>query len=130
MRLATLSLAALAGTFLLATANANAMTCYIKYDRNDNVVYRDIRPPVDMSENGTAARAAMRQRGEYLVFMETDECPGVIFNLGAGVSGAISVDEIVSSYRSYGGPQAGITRSTNPGGVQTGGATRTGPAAR
>jgi len=62
MRLATLSLAALAGTFLLAAANANAMTCYIKYDRNDNVVYRDSRPPVDMSDNGTAARAAMRRR--------------------------------------------------------------------
>ena len=130
MRLANLPLAALAAVLVLATANASAMTCYIKYDRNDNVVYRDSQPPVDMSDSGAAARNAMRKRGEYLVFMETDECPGVTFNLGAGLSGSISVDEIVSGYRSYGGPQAGITRSTNPGGIQTGRASRAGPAQR
>jgi len=123
MRLARPPLAGLAVAVAaymgLVAANASAMTCYLKYDRNDNVVYRDTRPPVDMSDNGTAARDAMRQRGEYLVFMETDDCPGVVFNLGSGVNGSISVDEIVSGYRSYGGPQAAINRSNNPGGIQT-----------
>ena len=52
MRLARLPLAGLAGALAacmgLVAANASAMTCYIKYDRNDNVVYRDSRPPLDL----------------------------------------------------------------------------------
>jgi hypothetical protein len=112
-------LAGIAVALALASAQASAVTCYLKYDRNDNIVYRDVRPPVDMSENGTAARDAMRRRGEYLMFMETDDCPGVIFNYG-GVSGALSVDEIVSGYRTYSGaPRGGVVRVPGDGGVSS-----------
>ena len=56
------------------SASAYALTCHIVLDRADTVVYRDIVPPVDLSERGRAARAAMRQRGEFLLMMESDQC--------------------------------------------------------
>ena len=115
MRLANLALAALAGALVSAAADVSAMTCYIKYDRNDNVVYRDSLPPVDMSDRGAAARDAMRKRGECRVFMETDECPGVIFNLGAGLSGSISVDEKCIGLSQLRRPAGGQPPSTNAG---------------
>lgn len=120
------SLPCLAGIALaLASAHASAVTCYVKYDRNDNIVYRDVRPPVDMSDNGAAARDAMRRRGEYLMFTETEDCPGVTFNYDAGVTGALSVDEIVSGYRTYSGaPRGGTIRTPGAGGVSAAPAAR------
>jgi hypothetical protein len=46
---------------LLATPDASAVTCYIILDRNENVVYQDIYPPVDLSDEGAAERKAMRR---------------------------------------------------------------------
>ena len=42
------------GAALLATPDASAVTCYIVLDRNENVVYQDIYPPVDLSDEGAA----------------------------------------------------------------------------
>ena len=47
---------------LVLAGPAMAVTCYEIIDRTDTVVFRDSRPPVDMSAAGTAAREAMRAR--------------------------------------------------------------------
>jgi hypothetical protein len=86
------------GALCLAPAPALAATCYFVYDRNDNVIYRDTQPPVDMSARGAAARDAMRQRGEYLLFNETDKCAPLAFLTGPGTPGTLSVDQIVAGY--------------------------------
>ena len=86
------------GALSLAQAPALAATCYFVYDRNDNVIYRDTQPPVDMSVRGNAARDAMRQRGEYLLFTETDRCAPLAFLTGPGTPGTLSVDQIVAGY--------------------------------
>ncbi|MEO8676341.1 MAG: hypothetical protein ABI569_12225 [Casimicrobiaceae bacterium] len=93
------SVALLAGTALcLLQAPAQASTCYFVFDRSDAVVYRDAQPPVDMSVRGVAARDAMRQRGEYLLFVDTDRCAPLAFITGPGTPGTLSVDQIVAGY--------------------------------
>ena len=79
----------------LLSPSAGAFTCYMLYDRNDNLVYRDTISPVDMSEQGTAARESMRDRGDYLVVADADRCPQVTFVFGAAGSSALTVDSIV-----------------------------------
>ncbi len=97
------------------SATAYALTCHIVLDRTDTVVYRDIVPPVDLSERGRVARAAMRQRGEFLLMMESDQCTRFVAPTGAAGAGGASVDEIVAGLRSYPGSAGG-------GGVMSSGA--------
>lgn len=75
-----MTLAAMLG--LAGAGSAQATTCYIVFDRNDNVIYQDIFPPVDMSVRGTTERDAMRRRGEYLMFVDAERCPQVEFVTG------------------------------------------------
>ena len=92
---------------LSCSATAYAATCYIVLDRSDTVIYRDIVPPLDLSDRGNAARAAMRQRGEFLLMMESDQCSSFVATSGvAGASGA-SVEDIVAGLRSYPGAVGG-----------------------
>jgi len=77
------------------------------YDRNDNLVYRDTISPVDMSDQGAAARESMRDRGDYLVVADADRCPQVTFVFGAAGSTALSVDSVVG----------GMPVGTSPSGV-------------
>ena len=79
-------------------APALATTCYFVYNRSDTVIYRDAQPPVDMSTRGDAARDAMRQRGEYLLFVDTDRCAPLAFLTGPGTPGTLTVDQIVAGY--------------------------------
>jgi hypothetical protein len=83
------------------SATAYALTCHIVLDRTDTVVYRDIVPPVDLSERGRAARAAMRQRGEFLLMMESDQCTRFVATTAASGAGGAPVEEIVAGLRSY-----------------------------
>ena len=83
------------------SATAYALTCHIVLDRTDTVVYRDTVPPVDLSERGRVARAAMRQRGEFLLMMESDQCTRFVAPTGAAGAGGATVDEIVAGLRSY-----------------------------
>jgi hypothetical protein len=83
------------------SATAYALTCHIVLDRADTVVYRDIVPPVDLSERGRAARTAMRQRGEFLLMIEADQCSRFVATTGAAGSGGATVEEIVAGLRSY-----------------------------
>ena len=66
----------------LIAAPASAVTCYRLFDRNDNVVYQDIYPPVDLSDSGAAERDVLRSRGEHLIAMEVDRCPMLQFLTG------------------------------------------------
>jgi hypothetical protein len=81
---------------MLGTAHANV--CYFVYDRGDNVVYRDHQPPVDMSDRGQASRDALRQRGDYLLFVDTDACAPIAFLTGPGTPGTLSVDQVVAGF--------------------------------
>ena len=115
-------LAAAASGLPLSTAQAS--TCYFVYDKSDTVIYRDQQPPVDMSARGTAARDAMRQRGEYLMFVDADPCAPLAFLAGPGTPGTLTVDQIVAGYST-------MTKA-DPATVRRGGATSSGatPAAR
>jgi hypothetical protein len=85
--------------FALPLANARAITCYVVYDRNDNAIFQDTYPPIDLSERGQAERNAMYKRGEQLVVMESDRCPTIQFLTGSGGNTALSVDEVVAGMK-------------------------------
>ena len=73
-------------TLAVAAGVAAASTCYVILDATDTVVYRASIPPVDMSDRGAAAREALRQKGNYLLFMETDRCVPIGYESGEIVS--------------------------------------------
>jgi hypothetical protein len=99
------------------SATAYALTCHIVLDRADAVVYRDIVPPVDLSERGRAARTAMRQRGEFLLMIEADQCSRFVATTGAAGAGGATVEEIVAGLRSYqvAGSGGGVMSSARSG---------------
>ncbi|MGH8714623.1 MAG: hypothetical protein ACREYB_11520 [Casimicrobiaceae bacterium] len=128
MRFPMISLLLCGTVASLASPMAGAYTCYMLYDRNDNLVYRDTLSPVDMSEQGAAQREAMRQRGDYLVIADAERCPQVTFVFGSAGSSALSVDTIVGGLpagaRSNSG--SGGTARSAAGGAKSPGATRGG----
>src|SRR2546421_8162883 len=85
-------------TLVLSAGVAEAATCYLLFDRYDNVVYRNTVSPIDLSDQGAAARAALRQRGEYLLVMDSDRCAPVTFVFGAAGSKTPSLDENVRGF--------------------------------
>jgi hypothetical protein len=102
------ALFALAVVAATAAGTANAVNCYIVLDSKNAVVYQDVFPPVDMSEQGDAARAAIRQRGQFLMMMDALQCPRLI--AASGPSGApATVEQIVAGMRSYGGSRGPST---------------------
>jgi hypothetical protein len=110
------------------SATAYALTCHIVLDRTDTVVYRDIVPPVDLSERGRVARAAMRERGEFLLMMESDQCTRFVAPTGAAGAGGATVDEIVAGLRSYPGSAGGGGVMSSGAGVMSSARTSTGSA--
>ena len=80
----------------LASGAADALTCYVVLDRTENTIYRDVFPPVDLSDAGRAERDAMRSRGEFLMFLESDQCPRLEFFTGAGGTVSLRLDETSS----------------------------------
>jgi hypothetical protein len=82
-----------AATLPLAARDASALTCYVVFDRSDNVTYRDVYPPVDLSDAGRAEREAMRRRGEYLLFLETDQCPRIEYFTGNAGTIGLQLDQ-------------------------------------
>jgi len=101
-----------AAALTCAAAGAGAMTCHIVLDRNDNVVYRDTAPPVDLSDRGSAQRAALRQRGEFLLMIEADQCSRFVTTTGKAGSSGATVDEIVAGLRGYPGIGPGLMSSS------------------
>ena len=114
-------------------APAQASTCYFVFDRSDTVIYRDAAPPVDMSIRGAPARDAMRQRGEYLLFVDTDRCAPLAFITGPGTPGTLTVDQIVAGYPTLNtsNPISGGSSGGSVGSAASGSAaTKAAPAAR
>jgi len=101
---ATAALALLAVAF---ASSSQALTCYTVFDRSDNVVYRDSLPPVDLSDP-TSGRAALQQRGEYLMITDADRCPQVAFVFGANGSSTLSTDEFLNGIRSTDTARSGV----------------------
>lgn len=86
---------------LLATAcafaaEAQALTCFVVLDRSDNVIYRDVYPPVDLSDAGNAEREAMRRRGEFMLFMESEQCPRLEFFTGSAGTVGLRLEQTLS----------------------------------
>lgn len=116
MRKISLYAAALGVAIGSTSIPAGAMICNIVFDRNDQVIYRDTTPPLDLSDGGARARAAMRQRGEYLMVIDTDRCAQVV--PVTATSSAASVEDIVAGMRPYMGRSGG---RVTPGGTAAGG---------
>ncbi|HQR10406.1 MAG TPA: hypothetical protein PLW68_03670 [Casimicrobiaceae bacterium] len=92
--LSALILAGAAGLF--AASAAQAVICYVVYDRGENVIYQNTYPPVDMSSAGMPERDAMRARGEHMTFGDVNTCPTMVFLAGTAGSIAPSLDEVVA----------------------------------
>lgn len=93
VRTAFRSTIAIALAAALIAPPAQAVTCFVVMDRNDNVIYRDILPPVDLSDAGVQARETMRRRGEVLIFHESEICPRIEFFTGQAGSITLSLDQ-------------------------------------
>ena len=106
--------AAIAAALAVFATGAQAVTCDIVIDRTGAVVYQDVTPPVDMSDRGAAARERMRQRGEQLMIIDTEQCPRLVFSSISGAIGPASVEEIVSGMRPYIGVTGGMGSSARP----------------
>ena len=104
--------AAAVAAVAFAAPGAGAVTCDIVLDRNGTVIYQDTTPPVDLSERGAEARDRMRQRGEQLLILDSDQCPRLVFS---PVTGAASVDSIVAEMRSYNAITGGMGASARAG---------------
>ena len=87
-----------AAALVLSAGAANALTCYVVFDRFDNVVYRNTVPPIDLSDQGEPARAALRDRGEYLMVSDGDRCAPVSFVFGSAGSKTLSIDESIGGF--------------------------------
>ncbi len=99
---------ALAGAALVAAAvAAEASTCYVILDARETIVYRAPVAPVDMSDRGTAARDALRRKGDYLMFMETDGCSPIGFGSGWANSSQTPLADSASNIRSITAPDEG-----------------------
>ena len=104
---------------------ANAIVCYTLLDKGDNVLYQDSVPPVDMSDGGAALRRGMRQRNEYLMIYEVDQCPPVVAVSGSTGYRAATVEEIVGGMRTF----ATTGRGSSGAGRAVGGGVSAAPAA-
>ena len=98
----------------LTTPGASAMTCYLVLDRNDNVVYQDIFPPIDLSDAGDAERKAMRARNEHMIAMETDRCPRLELIAGPGIGTKINLEEMGDALSSLNKPAATAAPNAAP----------------
>ena len=85
----------LAAVTALAASAVEASTCYLVINAKDAVIYRENTTPVDLSDRGAAARDAMRQRGELLMIVDTEQC----WPVAAASPGQATVDEIVAGIR-------------------------------
>ena len=112
MRRRSIMLASCGAALALFALGAHAITCDIVVDSTGMVVYQDVKPPVDLSPRGAAARDRMHQRGEQLMIIDVDQCPSLVFST---ISNSASVDEIVASMRPYVGVNGGMGSSARPG---------------
>jgi hypothetical protein len=118
-------------------APATASVGYALVDRANEVTYQGSLPPVDLSDEGVAAREALRAQGQQLIAMDTERCPPIDRGRNGAKSSTATVEEIVAGMRSampYGSavaptapadtgiklPQITVPRATG-GGMSVGG---------
>jgi len=114
VRILTLAVAAL---LLSMGSAAVAAPCYVIYDRNDAIIYRDYKPPFDLSNINSREREMMRKQGQHLLVAEfLEDCNSVGFISPTTGATAASVEQIV-----------GDVRPTITSSVTTSGATQAAP---
>lgn len=96
-------------TLAAAATQAQAVTCYVVYDRTENVIYRDVIPPVDLSDAGAQDRDAMRRRGETMLFMESESCPRLEFFTGGAGNIGLRLDEALAPSADTAAPATATT---------------------
>jgi hypothetical protein len=94
-----IALSAAGATFAVP---ASAIVCYTLMDANDVVLYRGYEPPVDLSAAPWAASEALRQKKQFLMISNVDDCLLVASASEAGNYGPATVEEIVSGMRQFG----------------------------
>jgi len=100
MRKYTLGVAtALAAAIWAGTAAA--APCYVIFDRNETVIFRDSVAPFDLSDPKSPERAALRQHGQHLLIAEFEHCNGVGYISAATGGSTATVDDIVSQLKPY-----------------------------
>lgn len=102
--------------FAGASSLASAAPCYVIYDRNDAVIFRDYSPPFDLSDPKAPERQMMRQQGQHLLIAEFDNCNPVGFISPTTGSNAATVDEIVAGVQ----PAIATSIAKSGGVVQSG----------
>ena len=110
MRIQTLAIAA---ALLAAGGSAVAGPCYVVYDRNDAVIYRDNKPPFDLSDPNSPARDMLRRQGQHLLVAEfVEECNPVGFISATTGANTVSVEDIVKQVRPAIGSSGAISGTT------------------
>jgi hypothetical protein len=90
----------LAAVLWSAASAAFAAPCYVVYDRNDAIIYRDYKPPFDMSDPASRERDMMRRQGQHLLVAEfVEQCNPVGFISPSTGATTASVEEIVNEVR-------------------------------
>ena len=116
MRFTDVARALAAAAIIGASAPAIAVNCYAIVDRANEVVYQDVTPPIDLSDQGAPERDALRRQGQQLVAMDVDRCPAIERANVTGKSGPATVEEIVAAMR----PAAPYGTGANPAPSSTG----------
>lgn len=80
----------------MAALPAAAAPCYVVYDRDDHVIYRDYTPPFDLSNADPPEWEMMRKQGQHMLVAEFDKCDPVGFISPTTGATTATVDEIVS----------------------------------
>jgi hypothetical protein len=113
----------LAGALSAVVAgNADAYICYLLLNPSNVVIYRATLPPVDMSARGAAERDALRQRGEYLLIIDTNDCAPEGAALGSADKGTLAdyvsgIKPVLASGEGGGTPRAMPASAAAPGGA-------------
>lgn len=91
---------AVAIVLLSAGPAAVAAPCYVVFDRNDAIIFRDYKPPFDLSDANSREREMMRRQGQHMLVAEFGEdCNPVGFISASTGATAASVEEIVNTVR-------------------------------
>ena len=112
MRIRSITVFALSAAAAMFAVPASAIVCYTLMDNSDTVLYRGYEPPVDMSAAPWAASNWLRQRKQFLMISNVDDCLLVASPDEAGNFRPATADEIVAGMRQF-----GSSKFASPGGA-------------
>ena len=102
MRIRSITVLALSATAAMFAVPASAFVCYTLMDHSDTVIYRGYEPPVDMRAAPWAASDALRQKKQFLMISDVEDCYLVASPDEAGNFRPATADEIVAGMRQFG----------------------------